>query len=846
MTQPFQASKFLIAGGPVNWYEPHAKAVAERNRQEDKAAAEFEAYTAKKLQVAKEESPLRKLAAFSTTIQAAAKLTSVVAKQAKANRQQEKLENQTKVADLFNRFNIGDEDQAIIADAYRNYKGPRNKIFTEANENFKVLNERFQGEEYKGFLDAIRAMGPKMQIQLQESASIRESIRISDPSAYVNSKAWEEKYKSGIEGALTPDDWLNKSDPQKQLEHKSWWHDQIASMGNSDELTRKYMGSELTRSASTKKNIDLANTSLRLSKQNIAIADGFRVTKAQSLDSAELPQLFLDEVQDIVLTEQLKDIEGGDTALQQAAVIARERFSKINRSGYIPPLAVQDFRDFKFQHPAGKDGYANLAEAFFKGDEGFFTEIVQDNKIGGQRYLAVQSSLDNRYAGELLEMGGTGKMTQDQFDVAVLNLKGRGNLSPQIITALERVNPTVQSQPIASDEAGRLDDLVSTGRTSNFDNEIAGFTQNSVIIAGKTKKQQLSKFRVDMGFDKTSSESGNNSDGWALGYVDTTLGLNLPPLSNLKAGTQSTAQRIISRIRDEEIGKQFKIALEAGTLNDTTHGSAVIVNVNRRLDELGINKIWGQPGAGPLSKHKHEKSFPGLEKYHEDLVEAGNESRIGSDGLVVEQEAVAIRDHIVKKGLDSALNERGLIVKNPEFLALSKSIDPSGRITNWPPDILLKAEITGVAPGVIAARQLEALLTSGDQGDKDYAIRHQLHKLTPILANYDQADAKWRQFLRDINDPSLPPGMHISRLTGNQFKRIMQYERDIDAVDTQERMDASKGTTASPELPANYGAQEDLQFKAAEWYREGKWDGLNKEDLIKLLKEEKLKLQTTE
>lgn len=96
-----------------------------------------------------------------------------------------------------------------------------------------------------------------MQIQLQESASIRESIRISDINAYVNSKAWEEKYKSRIEGALTPDDWLNKSDSQKQLEHKSWWHDQIASMGNSDELTRKYMGSELTRSASTKKILTL-------------------------------------------------------------------------------------------------------------------------------------------------------------------------------------------------------------------------------------------------------------------------------------------------------------------------------------------------------------------------------------------------------------------------------------------------------------------------------------------------------------------------------------------------------------------------------------------------------------
>ena len=91
----------------------------------------------------------------------------------------------------------------------------------------------------------------------------------------------------------------------------------------------------------------------------------------------------------------------------------------------------------------------------------------------------------------------------------------------------------------------------------------------------------------------------------------------------------------------------------------------------------------------------------------------------------------------------------------------------------------MKAEIIGVAPGVIAARQLEALLSSPDKEDKDYVKLHQLDKLTPILDAYDQADAKWRQFLKDINDPSLPPGMNISRITQNQFQRIMQYEQQI-------------------------------------------------------------------
>ncbi len=65
MTQQFQSSKFLIEAGPVNWYEPHAKAVAERNAQEDKAQAENTAHLNQKLKVLKEEDPLLKLAAIS-------------------------------------------------------------------------------------------------------------------------------------------------------------------------------------------------------------------------------------------------------------------------------------------------------------------------------------------------------------------------------------------------------------------------------------------------------------------------------------------------------------------------------------------------------------------------------------------------------------------------------------------------------------------------------------------------------------------------------------------------------------------------------------------------------------
>lgn len=244
----------------------------------------------------------------------------------------------------------------------------------------------------------------------------------------------------------------------------------------------------------------------------------------------------------------------------------------------------------------------------------------------------------------------------------------------------------------------------------------------------------------------------------------------------------------MSRIRDEEIGKQFIAAKKAGILNDKGAldliASQVVVNVEKKWNDLGFDKTWGTEGAGPLSADITSKSFPGLKSYHAALVEAGNESRIGSP---VEESVVQI-ENLKKEMKNRNLTHRtglldipGLAVTNREFLAISKSIDPTtGRIT-WPPDVLMKAHAMNMHPGAIAFRQLNALLSSTEQIDKDFVKLHGLDnpELMAALDKVNKADTKFRQFLTDQNDPYLPPNMDIQYMTPDQFKRIQIAEQGL-------------------------------------------------------------------
>ena len=202
------------------------------------------------------------------------------------------------------------------------------------------------------------------------------------------------------------------------------------------------MGSELQRSSSTRKNIAAARTATTINSADLALAESFGITKGATPNPADYLNHFWDQT--VIDSEGLTTLDDGTTPIQQAAQINKERFKHLLENGLIPHLTVTDIKNFTREHKAGKGGRSNIIDAFFKGDPKVLDEIIRSSRIGDSKRLAAASALDNRYANQLMKIGHTGQMTKDQFDLAILGLEGRGNLSAQTITALKKIDPTKQ------------------------------------------------------------------------------------------------------------------------------------------------------------------------------------------------------------------------------------------------------------------------------------------------------------------------------------------------------------------------------------------------------------------
>ena len=427
MVAPFQSSKFLIAQGPANWYDPLSEAVAKRNQQEEKSLAEWETHRAEKVKVKAEESPIKVLEAVANLSVTAGKL----AQQFKQADAKKKSADSEYVKNLVDRY--GTEVGNALAAAYVKDK---DLIFSEENATYKDLKAQFPEEKYKSFFSELEDLGGRRQVRLKEEVAARESIRLGGEDSYINSEEF---------GSLSADEkkaYNNDSEEGRLQTKKDWIHRRIAKMGLSDELIMKFMAPEVSRANATRRGISTAKTSYGHSQKTKALYESFFKTKALTLDSNDVLEEFKHQV--IQGAEGLTTLKDGTTPLQQSAKIVLERFNELNRNGFIPQISLTDLKNYTFDHPAGPGGKLNLLDGFFKGDEEVFNSIIEDNRIGQRKYLAVQASLDNDYANQLMEIGHTGQMTKDQFDLAILGLEGRGNLSAQTITALKKIDPTKQ------------------------------------------------------------------------------------------------------------------------------------------------------------------------------------------------------------------------------------------------------------------------------------------------------------------------------------------------------------------------------------------------------------------
>ena len=580
-----RSSKYLIAGGVVNYTEGLGKYYADEERKRREHYERLRQRDQRELEVAKLESPLgviKDLAQLSSTI-------AKVVKQQEAAAQAKKAEDLDKWTNLLATHPGAAKD---LADYKKSYDGKRSAF--DADE---PAWQKFKRDQIaKGRIDFVRvaeSVNAKQEVILMEAVAEEEGVRIRSPEAFNKYLASKEisakdlkKYNEAGEG----------SDYREQVK-LNWRKRELEGLDLSDELISKVIIGDLKRKQSSERGTARALASAKYDQVRKAKTQAIFGQKANSLTASMLPQAFKDAT--LARVGNFTDIKEGDkvvkTAFSQAADSVLADFMEININSHVPQLALTEIEDFKFPHPAGKNGEANIIEAFFKKDSEVFNKIIAGNKIGSSKYLQVQTRLDLAELAQARVDKFAGKDVSKRLN----RLQSRGLVPVKDINEVRNVNIEQQTPEVFAardaaleklDREGRLPDLATLKATeSNTDiiekwapiiNERKAWKDdNKKIYNLKLLDEEVYRYRTGQGLEKGGS-------------ITTDDGLVVELLSDFK---EARLSYYLSEQR------------RTGTINP-----GIAVQIENDLDDYKARNGWGTkngPGLFSLKdKPIHQKT----------------------------------------------------------------------------------------------------------------------------------------------------------------------------------------------------------------------------------------------
>jgi hypothetical protein len=338
-------------------------------------------------------------------------------------------------------------------------------------------------------------------------------------------------------------------------------------------------------------------------------------------------------------------------------------------------------------------------------------------------------------------------------------LRNGGKTSDAEYKALE--NAQKADPVIAKIEQERIGEIQLTGRPGQYEGEVEEMSQVD-FVKWKKDKEAYEANREQNGFGKTTS------DDLATNVVKTRmLGFDISiGGKELKPGTQQEIRDFISAKADKIYMKHYqnpevpRDQIDEFTERDlnnwlTSKGADAKAN-DRENADFGILTSDGQGG------------FPGWE--------AQKESKIERTKGTNPQRTVRnlINEFNEYKNLNGIL-ENGKGITNAELLAVVDSIK-DGKLTSFPPDVLLKARIFGIQPSALIVSKLEYLENTQDKGDKDFVKIFNLDPKT-LKTSIPSTDIQIRTILEGINDDrtllSKFNRMGVEGFTPKELRRII-------------------------------------------------------------------------
>ena len=378
-----------------------------------------------------------------------------------------------------------------------------------------------------------------------------------------------------------------------------------------------------------------------------------------------------------------------------------------------------------------------------------------------------------------------GTIDASQKDVILSTyINNGGKTSDELYKAFENAQ---KSDPvIAQIVQERVGEIQLTGRPGQYEGEVENMSQVD-FVKWKKDKEAYEANREQNGFGKTTS------DDLATNIVKTRmLGFDISiGGKELKPGTQQEIRDFISAKADKIYMKHYQNPevprdqideLTERDLNNwlTSKGADVKAN-DRENADFGILTSDGQG------------NFPGWEAQKEAKIERTK----GTNTLRTRRN---LENELKEYKTINNLLKNGKGMTNAELLAVIDNIQ-DGKLTSYPPDVLLKARIYGVQPSTVILSKLEYLESNTkNSADLNFVKRFDLDpkkikNLKAQLAN--SPDIKMRKVLEGINDGrtllSQFNRQGVDSFTPKQLRQIIVgHEHGVLAQQEQEKFNQRK------------------------------------------------------
>jgi hypothetical protein len=339
-------------------------------------------------------------------------------------------------------------------------------------------------------------------------------------------------------------------------------------------------------------------------------------------------------------------------------------------------------------------------------------------------------------------------------------LRNGGKTSDAEYKALE--NAQKSNPAIAEIEQERIGEIQLTGRPGQYEGEVENMSQVD-FDTWEDGKNLYEANREQNGVDKKTS------DTFATNLMKADLGLDVSPLGKgLIPGTQTEIRDWISARRDQIYAtvyndpKQDRKTIRKTTdalLKDELTQMGFYAPNDREHPDYGILTSDGQGG------------YPGWEAQQQSKIE---QSKGSNPQRTVRNVLNEFQEH---KTLTNLLNN-GRGITNAELLAVIDNIK-DGKLTAYPPDVLLKAQFYGIQPSDLILFKLEYLKNTKDKGDRDFKERFNLDPEN-LKKSIQPSDVEIREVIEGINDGrtllSQYNRLGIGGLSPKQLQRILRNQ----------------------------------------------------------------------